>query len=77
MKTIILAAAILALPFTAQAGYGIDAQRRALECTGKTISQASRGNFSNWVLPEFIGGTHLRAGQYLDENCTVRGAPAG
>jgi len=76
MKALILAAALLA-PGLAHAGYGIDAQKRALDCTGDTIRQASGGSFRNWVLPDFIPGKHLRAGQYVDENCVVRGAPSG
>lgn len=77
MKTTLLLVALLALPSAAQAGYGMDAQKRALSCTGDTLRQAFGGNFSGWVLPDFVPGKHLRAGQFLDENCQVRGAPSG
>ena len=76
MKMIVLTAAILA-PGIAHAGYGIEAQKRALSCAGSTIRQATQGDFSKWVLPDFIPGNHLRAGQWLDDNCQVRGAPSG
>lgn len=76
MKTLIIAVALLASG-AAHAGYGIDAQGRALNCTGSTIRQAVvNGDFSKWVLPGFIPGKHLRAGQWLDEHCGVQGAPS-
>ncbi len=77
MKTLLLAVALLALPVAAQAGYGIDAQKRALGCTGDTLRQAYSGSFRNWVLPDFIPGQHLRVGQWLNERCEVQGAPTG
>ncbi len=77
MKALILAAALLALPVAAHAGYGLEAQKRALSCTGDTIRQAYGLDFRNWVLPDFVPGNHLRAGQYVDENCRVQGAPSG
>lgn len=65
MKTIIAALAIVAIaaPANAQPKYGIDAQRAAIECTGRDIGAAFRGDFSNWVLPDWISAPHLRAGQ--------------
>jgi len=70
---IILAASIIAIaPLSAHAAYGLDAQKAALVCTGQTISEATKGDFSHWVLPGFIPGNHLRAGQWVDENCQVR-----
>ena len=72
MKTIIFAAALLAAG-AAHAEYGIEAQKAALRCTGATISEAASGDFSRWVLPSWVPGKHLRAGQYLDERCDVRG----
>lgn len=56
----------------AHAAYGIDAQKAALSCTGVTISEAFRGDFSRWALPSFISGKHLLAGQWVDETCGVR-----
>lgn len=80
MKTLILAAAILAaIPMAketiitpAHAAYGVDAQKAALACTGRTITEAFNGDFSGWVLPSWVPGKHLRAGQWLDENCQVK-----
>ena len=71
MKYTIIALALLA-PGAASADYGLDAQKRALECTGRTFMEAASGDFSRWVLPDFIRVRHLRAGQYLDEHCQVR-----
>lgn len=42
------------------------ATRTQLACTGSTITEASRGDFSRWVLPDFVPGRHLRAGQRVD-----------
>lgn len=71
MKSIILAAALFAAP-SAHAAYGVDATKAALACTGQTVQEAARGDFSHWVLPAFIGAKSLRAGQWVDENCQVR-----
>jgi hypothetical protein len=68
MKSLFLAAAILAAP-SAHAAYGVDATKSALSCTGRTMSEAFNGDFSGWVLPSWVPGTHLKAGQWLDENC--------
>jgi len=65
------AAAILAAP-SAHAAYGVDAQKAALACTGRTITEAFNGDFSGWVLPAWVPGKHLRAGQYLTEACQVK-----
>jgi len=73
MRIIALAAILAAGSVPAHAAYGIDAQKAALACTGTTISEAFRGDFSHWVLPSFIPGNHLKAGQWVDENCQVRG----
>ncbi len=32
-------------------------------CFVQTVKEAFDGNFSNWVLPDFVPGTHLKAGQ--------------
>ena len=71
MKSLFLAAAILAAP-SAHAAYGADATKAALACTGRTIQEAAHGDFSGWVLPQWVPGNHLRAGQWLDENCKVK-----
>lgn len=71
MKSLILAATLFAAP-AAHAAYGVDATKAALACTGQTIGEAVKGDFSHWVLPAFIPGNHLRAGQWVDENCQVR-----
>lgn len=67
MKTLPILAALalvaIATPANAQPKYGLDAQRAVIECTGRDISAAFRGDWSNWVLPDWIGGNHLRAGQ--------------
>ena len=46
-------------------------QHAANACFVETVKEAGSGNFSRWVLPDFIGGTHLRAGQYLNFKCEV------
>jgi hypothetical protein len=66
-----LVASILAAP-SAQAAYGVDATKAALACTGRTISEAFGGDFSGWVLPQWVPGNHLKSGQYLTENCQVK-----
>lgn len=32
-------------------------------CFVQTVKEAFGGNFSNWVLPDFVPGAHLKAGQ--------------
>ncbi len=76
MKALILAAALLA-PGIANAAYGIEAQKQALSCTWTTIQQAFSGDFRHWALPGVVPSEHMRAGQYVDERCVVRGAPFG
>jgi hypothetical protein len=73
MKIIALATILAAASMPAHAAYGWDATKAAVSCTGTTISEAFRGNVSRIVLPAWVPGTHLRAGQWLDENCQVRG----
>ena len=82
MKAIILAAglALAASPASA-AEYGTKATLDAMGCTGAGIGAAFSGDFSAWVLPDFIPGKHLRAGQYIEavtgadgvRRCVVRG----
>ncbi len=71
MKTALILAALAIAP-QAHAAYGVDATKAALACTGRTIQEASHGDFSGWVLPQWVPGTHLKAGQWLDENCKVK-----
>lgn len=82
MKPLILTAilAIASIPAHAR-DFGKNAQLDAMGCTGSAIAQAVRGDFSAWVLLDFIGGNHLRAGQYVEaetgadgvRRCVVRG----
>jgi hypothetical protein len=64
MKHVILAAFMLA-PTAANASTGPDIPSVAtqLRCTWLTLQQAVRGDFSQWVLPDFVPGRHLRAGE--------------
>lgn len=63
MKTLtIIAALAIAAPAHA-AEYGIKPQRAAIECAGRDIGAAFRGDVSNWVLPDWVPGNHLRTGQ--------------
>ena len=71
---VIAPAALMILPGQANAGYGVEAQKRALRCSWTTVEQAFHGDFSKWALPNVVRGNHLRAGQYVDENCVVRGS---
>jgi hypothetical protein len=67
MKTTILAAALLLAAAPASAAeYGVKAQLDAMGCTGAGIGAAFRGDFSAWVLPSFIGGNHMKDGQYIE-----------
>ncbi len=34
-------------------------------CAGAGIAAAFKGDFSAWVLPNFIGGNHMKAGQFI------------
>lgn len=63
MRKLILTA-MLALPFTAQAQTIPAELKQEVACTVQTVREAVRGDFSNWVLPDFIPGKHLRAGQW-------------
>lgn len=82
MKALLIAATLAALSAPASAReYGVKAQLDAMGCTGAGIAQAVHGDFSHWVLPNFIPGNHLRAGQYIEaeigadgqRRCVVRG----
>lgn len=54
---------------------GCETQHKMNACFGATVQQAFAGDFSGWVLPEFIPGRHMRAGQYLTPNCEIAGKP--
>jgi hypothetical protein len=71
MKIIALATILAAASMPAHAAYGWEATKSAVSCTGTTISEAAKGDFSHWALP--WSGKNLRAGQWVDENCQVRG----
>jgi len=64
MKHIILAAMLVA-PVAANASTGpeIPSLATQLRCTWLTLQQAARGDFSQWVLPDFVPGSHLRTGE--------------
>ena len=83
MKTIIFAAAaagLLAssaaraqLPPSSYAGPLDDRIMAGFRCLGTTFSKPEL-----IVLPKFVGGNYLRAGQYVDPTtCQVGGAPLG
>jgi hypothetical protein len=72
MKIIALATILAAASMPAHASYGWEPTKAAVSCIGTTISKAFRGNVSRIVLPAWVPGTHLRAGQWVDENCQVR-----
>jgi len=67
MKHVILAIMLMA-PVAANASGGPDIPSvvAQLRCTWLTLQQAVRGDFSQWVLPDFVPGPHLRAGEYPD-----------
>jgi hypothetical protein len=73
MKAIILGVSVLALA----ACSGFETQKKMLACTGATIQQAAHGDFSGWVLPAFVGGRHMRPGQWLNADCEIAGRPYG
>lgn len=73
MKSIIFAVALLVSTSAGAVEYGIDVQKRMIVCTGATIKEAANLDFSRWVLPAWMPGKHLRAGQYLDRDCNVGG----
>jgi len=37
---------------------------------------ACSGNYPHTALPDFWSGTHLKAGQYVNQDCTVNGPMA-
>lgn len=42
---------------------GCSAVQKDLTCLKQTTTQALHGDFSDIVLPQFVPGTHLQAGQ--------------
>lgn len=49
-------------------------------CFVPSVRGVVHGNFSKVALPNFVGGDHMRSGQYLVVNsgvCSVGGAPSG
>jgi len=67
MKSLLVVAMLMA-PIAANASTGPDvpAVVAQLRCTWFTLQQAAQGDFSQWVLPDFVPGRHLRAGDYPD-----------
>jgi len=67
MKHVILAAFLL-VPVSANASTGseIPSVGAQLRCAWLTLQQAARGDFSQWALPDFVPGWHLRAGEFPD-----------
>ncbi len=72
MKIVALTFICVSAASQAHAAYGVDAQKAALACTGQTFKEAAAGDFSHWVLPQWLGVKSLRAGQWVDENCQVK-----
>jgi len=68
MKKLTLVATLLgyAISPASATEYGWKAQLDAMGCTGAGIAQASKGDFSHWVLPSFIGGTHMKPGEWIE-----------
>lgn len=82
MKAIILAGALAVASLPANATeYGVKPQLDAMGCTGAGIAAAFSGDFSAWVLPSWVRGKHLAAGQYIEavtgadgvRRCVVKG----
>jgi len=75
MKHVIFAAILMA-PIAANASTGPDVPAivAQLRCTWLTLQQAARGDFSQWVLPDFVPGPHLHAGEFPD--CVRADGPA-
>ena len=59
LSGIFIAPATAAPPTT----YGKEPTIACLKCVGADLGAAFRGDFSNWVLPDWIGGKHLRPGE--------------
>ena len=70
---VLLSAPALAQDTYAPMPYGFDKALNSMGCAGAGIGAAFRGDFSQWVLPSFIPGNHLRAGQYIDPEVNERG----
>ena len=62
MKTILIFST-LAL---AGCGASLAPLKQEVTCTRATIGEAVMGDFSRWVLPDFVPGHHLRAEQFAD-----------
>ena len=62
MKT----AAIIALLALSACSYVPAVTKQQVACTGATVREAARGDFSRWVLPDWVPGRHLRAGERVD-----------
>jgi hypothetical protein len=62
MRTLIVAS-LLGLAACANIPGYPPAQAQNDKCFYQTVKEAFNGDFSNWVLPDFIGGKHLKAGQ--------------
>lgn len=82
MKAIFLAAGLaLAASNASATEYGVKPTLDAMGCTGAGIAAAASGDFSAWVLPSWVPGKHLAAGQYIEavtgadgvRRCVVRG----
>jgi len=61
----------LGLSPAAATQYGWQAQLDAISCTAGDIGDAAQGDFKDWVLPGFVPGKHLAAGQWTEP---MRGA---
>ena len=67
MRKLILVVTVLAAPAVAApppgTPYGKEPTIAGLKCVGADIGDAFRGDFRNWVLPDWVPGTHKRAGE--------------
>lgn len=66
----LLAVSVLLAPISAHAT--LAEQAAANRCFVQDVRQAFSGDFSNWVLPAFVPGTHRQAGQYQMPDCSWR-----
>lgn len=62
MRKLIIAAPLFFAACSNIPGYPA-AQAQNDQCFIQTVKEAVRGDFSNWVLPDFVPGKHLSAGQ--------------
>ena len=72
MKFILVATLLAPIAAHATLADSIANQHAANACFVQDVKQALHGDFSNWVLPDFVPGAHKRAGQYQLPDCSWR-----